>query len=356
MSHLARQLAATTAAVVVALSASACGGSGTSASRTSSPVTLQLGMTGYAAVAAILKIAHLDDTPYQVRYPVFSGGDQQMQAVSAGAIDLATVSEIPPILAAVGGRKNFTAVAYYRYNTLQQELLVRDGSPLRDVAALKGHRVGYVQNTTSQYYLYRLLRDAGLQWNDIKAAPLSPNDGVTALAAGSVDAFASYGNATITAKQKGARTLADARDLLSGNFLFVANNDSFADAGKRAAMVDLMARIDEGFRIVRTSARQQYAEQVALVTHQPVADALQQFTEQEAQRNTEVRVTDQQAIASQQAVADAFRQLGVLRQKVDVSSFWSTQLNSELTVALDRSRAAVSAPASVPASGAGSGH
>jgi len=65
-----------------------------------------------------------------------------------------------------------------------------------------------------------MLEKAGVKWTEITPVKLSTADGLTALLGGQVDALASYGNAIITAKQKGATTLSSAKNILSGNFSY----------------------------------------------------------------------------------------------------------------------------------------
>ncbi|MHC5830327.1 MAG: hypothetical protein ACYT04_83915, partial [Nostoc sp.] len=44
-----------------------------------------------------LKLAGLDHFPYQTQFTEFTGGNLMVQSMNAGAIDLASASEIPPI-------------------------------------------------------------------------------------------------------------------------------------------------------------------------------------------------------------------------------------------------------------------
>ena len=103
------------------------------------------------------------------------------------------------------------------------------------MADLKGKQVAYVDSTTAQYFLLKMLEKAGLSWNDMAPVKLSTSDGLTALIGGKVDALASYGNAIISAKQNGATTLASAKDILSGNFPIEAALSAIDDPGKHAA-------------------------------------------------------------------------------------------------------------------------
>jgi sulfonate transport system substrate-binding protein len=297
-----------------------------------SSVTLRVGATGWATAQAALQVAGLDQTPYQVRWAVFPGGDKQLQALQAGALDLTESSEIPPIFAAASGNARFKVVAVQRATTLQQEVVVGAGSPITSIAELKGKKVGYVPNTTAHYFLDRLLERAGLHWGDIVAAPLSPNDGVTALSGGAIDALASYGNSIITVHLRGGRMIGDGSQILSGNFPWEAETSAIADPGKRAAIVDLLARISQAYAVIRAGRMDEFARRTAEATHED--QALDQLRAEEAQRPTTIVPTSPEAVSSEQAVADTFAELRIIPNRLDVAGFWTDALNTELNKAL----------------------
>ncbi|MGX6601498.1 ABC transporter substrate-binding protein [Micromonosporaceae bacterium Da 78-11] len=305
----------------------------------SAQVTLKVGAIGWAQGAAALKVAGLDSTPYKVEWPVFSGGDKQMQALSADAIDVGQASEIPPIFVAAAGSTDIKVVAVQRASTLLQEVVVGKGSPITTIAQLKGKKVGYVKNTTAQYFLYELLKQAGLTWTDIQAAPLLPKDGVAALGSGSIDALASYGNSIITAHQSGGTTIGTGKDILSGNFQWLTRAELLDDDAKRGAVVDLLARLNKAYAYIRDGHLPEYAQAIADGTNQPVDQALSQLKDQEAQQPTKLQATDATAIQSQQRVADAFTELGAIDKKLDVTQIWTDRLNTELTAALAKGNA-----------------
>ncbi|MFJ1733364.1 hypothetical protein [Streptomyces sp. NPDC088254] len=180
------------------------------------------------------------------------------------------------------------------------------------------------------HFLYELLRRAGLGWDDITAAPLEPDKALAALGGGSVDAFAGYGNAIIAARQQGAHTIGSGKDILSGNFLWTASADTLAGAAEREALADLLARLDKAYAYVRDGHEKEYAKVIASATHQPLDQALEEYSEGETQRKTELRLVSAEATASQQGVADAFLELGALKQGLKVSGFWSDRLNTPL--------------------------
>ncbi|MEY9989028.1 sulfonate transport system substrate-binding protein [Streptomyces sp. V4I8] len=330
---LFRRFPRTSAAVLALLLpfATACGAEAEAESPSSvDSVTLRVGATGWKTEEAVLKYAGLDDTPYEVKWSQFQGGDQQLQAIRAGALDLASSSEIPPVFAAADGSPNFKVVAVQRGATLNQEVVVPKGSKVTDITGLKGRKVGYVQNTTAHYFLYQLLQQAGLKWSDVDAKPLLPNDGLAALNGGSIDAFASYGTSIITAHQQGATTVGSGEDILSGNFLWSARDSVLESPDQRAAVADLIARISKAYAYVRDGHLDGFAKITADATHQPLAQAKKDLVDAQAQRPTQARTVGDDTIASQQKVADVFAELGALKEHLDVKSFWSTTLNADL--------------------------
>jgi len=339
----ARLVALIASTAALALAATACASSSPATTPAAaggatgvdlSSVTLRIGATGWNSFEAALKVAGLDNTPYKVKWSVFSGGNLQLQALQSGALDVADSSEIPPIFVAVGGTVNFKVVGVQKANTLLQELVVGKGSAITGVAQLKGRKVGYVQNTTAQYFLDKLLEQAGLSWQDINAAPLTPSDGVAALNSGSIAALASYGNSIITAHADGATTIGSGQNILSGNFPWEASNSLIANASQRAALIDLFVRLNKAYAYIRDGHQQAYAQATATATHETVSAALSQFEAGEKQQPTQIVPTSAAAIASEQSVADSFSSIGALPKAVTVSRFWSDALDADLTKAI----------------------
>ncbi|GGA16480.1 ABC transporter substrate-binding protein [Paenibacillus marchantiophytorum] len=295
-----------------------------------SKVTLRVGQTGWANLEIGFKEAGLTDTPYKLQFSVFQGGNLQLEAMAANNLDLGSTSEIPPIFAsqaANGG--NFKVIASFESTTLNQEIVVPKGSPIKSVAELKGKKVAYVNATTAHYFLVKILQNAGLSWTDVEAVPLSTSDGLSALISGKVDALASYGNAIISAHQNGATELASAKDILSGNFLYEATPDAISDPAKHAAIVDFLSRLNKFYTWTRNN-QQKWAEITATNTKQPVEQALDTLKKGEIQRPSKISSNFDKAIASEQDVADALTSVGVLKNKIDVSATWSRAFEEEL--------------------------
>ncbi|MGP7817211.1 ABC transporter substrate-binding protein [Niallia sp. 01092] len=301
-----------------------------------SDVTLRVAETGWGTYQNALKEAGLDDTPYKVQYNVFQGGNLILEAMNAGHVDLGTSSEIPPIFSSLSQNgDNSKVIAIIQSSTLNQELVVPQGSSIKDVSELKGKKVGYVNNTTAHYFLIKMLESAGLTWNDIKPVPLTTSDGLAALLGKNIDALASYGNAIVSARQQHAKTIASAKDILSGNFQVNASVEAIKDPGKHAAIIDYLDRLNKAYEWERNN-KEEWAEIVAKNTKQPVEQALQILKEGEEQRPSTVIPLSEANTDSQQDIVETFKKVGLIKENIDVSSFWNHDFDQELTDELSK--------------------
>ena len=327
------------AAAAAALTA--CGGSSAASTAAASSsasaggidlsgVTLHIAAASASNGHGLVQAAGLDDTPYKVDFTVLQGGNLVMEALAAGQIELGTGSQIPPLSAsqaANGG--NFKIIGVRRMHTLDQELIVPAGSDLTEVAQLKGKTVGYVKNTTAHYFLEKMLEEAGLEWTDIDAVPLTTSDGLSAVLTGEVDVLASYGNAIRTAKAKGCTTLRSAADILSGDYYWYATPASIADAATHAALVDWLGRYNEAAEWARQNP-EEYAAFYADLTGEDKDDVLERFTEEEAQTHLSVRPITDETIASEQDIADTFYKLGVFDAPIEAALLFDHSFDAEL--------------------------
>lgn len=327
--------AAATAALTACGGSSAASAAAVSSSASAGGIDLS-GVTLHIAAASasnghgLVQAAGLDDTPYKVDFTVLQGGNLVMEALAAGQIELGTGSQIPPLSAsqaANGG--NFKIIGVRRMHTLDQELIVPAGSDLTEVAQLKGKTVGYVKNTTAHYFLEKMLEEAGLEWTDIDAVPLTTSDGLSAVLTGEVDALASYGNAIRTAKAKGCTTLRSAADILSGDYYWYATPASIADAATHAALVDWLGRYNEAAEWARQNP-EEYAAFYADLTGEDKDDVLERFTEEEAQTHLSVRPITDETIASEQDIADTFYKLGVFDAPIEAALLFDHSFDAEL--------------------------
>ena len=275
-----------------------------------------------------LKLAGLDNFPYKTQFTEFTGGNLMVQAINANAIDIASCSETPPIFA-IGTQDAVKIIAATKGPTIGQTVLVPKNSPAKTIADLKGKKVAYVKATTAHYFLIKMLKEVGLTLKDIDALALSIPDGLSAFRKGDLDGWATYGYSIPQAEKDGARELKSAKDILSGNFMIVAAPSAIADPGKNAAIADFLCRIKKS-QAWRESNLETWAKSYASAIGIDESIVLEQAKQEENQRHVQILPTSDEAIASQQEVADTFAEAGVLPAKVSVKPLWDNTFNDAI--------------------------
>jgi len=128
---------------------------------------------------------------FSVEWLEFAAGPQQLEALNAGALDLALTAESPPVFAqaaqAAGGSLVYLATTAPNGKTVS--LLVHDGSPIKTVADLKGKKIAFQKASIGHYLLVKALESVGLKLTDVQSVFLPPPDANAAFSAGSVDAW-----------------------------------------------------------------------------------------------------------------------------------------------------------------------
>ncbi|WP_094606853.1 Putative aliphatic sulfonates-binding protein [Sporomusa silvacetica DSM 10669] len=296
-----------------------------------SGVVIRIGAAEGKNGQAIIEAAGLDKTPYKVEFHVMQGGNLVLEAMAANQIDLGTGSQIPPIFASQSRNEgNLKIIATKKSSTLDQELVVSANSPIKAVKDLKGKKIAYVKSTTSQYFLAKMLENAGLSWGEAETIAMSTSDGLSALLTGEVDALASYGNAIRSAHAKGAVTLQPATGILSGDFYWYATPDAIQDPKKHAAILDYLSRFHEANEWARQHP-DKWAAHYAPQINQKTQDYLNQFNEETQQTKTIIVPVDNTTIASEQDIVNTFAKLGLLNSGIDISKIFDHSFDAEIS-------------------------
>ena len=123
----------------------------------------------------------LDITPSN-----FSTGKQCLDTVIGGAADIATTAE-SPTTAAMMSDQPIAFIARMEYS--DDKTLTAVGAHINTWADLKGKRIGFSAGTGSEIYTATLLAKAKLSPSDVTLVNLRPQDMVSALSTGSIDAY-----------------------------------------------------------------------------------------------------------------------------------------------------------------------
>ena len=280
---------------------------------------------GDSDIRLLLKTAGIAPEGFTIDYSTFPSGQQVIEAMNGGSLDVGSMSEIPPVFAAASATQSFRQIGIIHGDVNNQVLLVPKGSAIGDLAGLKGKRVGYVRATTSQYFLIRMLQSVGLGWGDITPIAMGVSDGAAAFSNGALDAWAIYGFPIQRAiATEGARVLRTALGFLSGNYILSAHKDALADP----ATVDLIGRYirlhKRGFAWA-TAHEDRWAQIAAQEIGVPLDYVRDQFRRKSDPYT--IRPVTPDVIASQQRVADVFAAQKLIPGPVDMRPLWDDRFN-----------------------------
>jgi sulfonate transport system substrate-binding protein len=270
-------------------------------------------------VETYLDAAGLKQPPYKIERSQFASGNLITEAIDAGAIDLGSMSDIPPIFAATR-QTAVRLVAVLEADVANQLVLVPKGSPVTTLAGLKGKRIGYVRATTSHYILLKILDEAGLTLADVTAIALAPQDGRAAFTRGDLDAWIIFGVVGFQAMaETGARVLATGVGRLTGNYVYAAASEGLADPGRRAAIGAYLRLVRDTWAWTET-----HPDQANQLVARAIGVPETIYAAMRAGRSTPPKLTapTAAAIASQQQVADRLVAAGLIPARVDVASLW----------------------------------
>lgn len=119
-------------------------------------------------------------------YANFIGGPQILEAFRAGALDLATVGNTPPIQAQAAGEEILIVAAIVTAEP-DYKFALRPGLTLTTLEDLRGKRIAYAEGTGRQPFVLNALKSAGLTRKDVTLVPLRSGDMPDAVRAGQVD-------------------------------------------------------------------------------------------------------------------------------------------------------------------------
>ncbi|MCA7975385.1 sulfonate ABC transporter substrate-binding protein [Burkholderia cepacia] len=248
-----------------------------------------------------------------VQWLEFPAGPQLLEGLNAGAIDVGTVGETPPIFAQAGG-VDFVYIGNEPPAPQGEAIVVLPDSPIRNVAQLRGKKVAFNKGSNVHYLLVKALEQAGLTYADIQPIYLTPADARAAFVQRNVDAWVIWDPYLAAAeRQIGARVIANGEGL-------VRNTQYYLAARKYAAAHPqvLRALLDEVDAVDRW-ARDHVAEVAAQLS--PLVGLDAPTLEVALKRaGYGVQPISDATLAYQQNIADAFSALKLIPGKLSVAS------------------------------------
>jgi sulfonate transport system substrate-binding protein len=247
-----------------------------------------------------------------VEWTEFQSGPPIMEALNAGSIDIARTGDAPPVIAQAANAP-LVYVGGSAPKNKSSAVLVKEDSPIKTIADLKGKIVAFAKSSSANYFIVRVLESGGVKWEDIKPAYLSPADARSAFEQGSVDAWAIwdpfYAVAQIKAK---ARVLRDSDGLVTNRDFYLANR---AFAQEHPEIIDA---IREETQTVAAWATKNPEQVAALLS--PILGIDTSILEVVNQRRDySFEPMTPEMVAEQQAIADTFHKLKIIPKPIKVA-------------------------------------
>ncbi len=245
-----------------------------------------------------------------VKWVEFQFGPPMLEAMGAGAVDLGSVGDTPPVFAQAGGSDLVYVAAT---PSAQHAVLVPADSPIKTLADLKGKRVAFGKGSSAQNVAIKALALGGLTLKDVEPTYLSPADATAAFNGGKVDAWVVWDPYYAIAQQHyKARVIAETSDRRLASASYYLARREFAT--KHPAV--LSAVLDEIGKVTRWSGEHR-DELATLAAEATGIDAKTWSTAFGRAEFTFGPVTPAHA-AQQQQLADAFLSLGIIPRKINV--------------------------------------
>lgn len=278
--------------------------------------TLRIGYQKSSTLVTIVKARgtleqRLGPQGVKVSWHEFTSGQPLLEALNIGSVDVsADVADTVPLFAQAVGAE----LTYYARETpapTAQAIIVREDSPIRTLADLKGRKIGFAKAAGAHYLVLAALERAGLKFADIQPAYLSPADGRAAFDRGAIDAWAIWDPFYAAAqRQDKVRVLADGSGGLASYARYYLAASRYAEANPA-----VVGAVFEALREAGLWAKRQPAEAAALLA--PIWGIDRAIVEAaNARRSYDIQPVRPGDLGEQQKIADAFFAEKLLPRKV----------------------------------------
>ena len=248
----------------------------------------------------------------EIKWTEFPSGPPQMEALAAGSIDIARTGDAPPVSAQAAG-SNFVYVGTSAPKDSSSALLVKEESPIKTIADLKGKKVAFAKGSSANYLIVRILESEGLKWEDITPVYLSPADARAAFEQDNVDAWVIWDPFYALVQSKTpVRVIRDSKGLVTNRDFYLAPK-SFAD--KNAKIIEAIREETEEVATWAKANPDQVADFLSplLKIEKPVLLTVTN------RRTYGFETIPPAVVAEQQAIADSFYKLKLIPKEIKVS-------------------------------------
>lgn len=245
-----------------------------------------------------------------VKWVEFQFGPPMLEALGAGAIDLGSVGDTPPVFAQAGGSDLVYAAAT---PSAQHAVLVPKNSTIKTLAELKGKKVAFGKGSSAQNVTIKALATAGLTFQDIVPTYLSPADATAAFNGGNIDAWVVWDPYYAIAEERyGARVIADTADkrLASASYYMASRDFATRYPATLSAVLDEIGKL--------TVWSGQHRGELAALAAEATGIDVKSWSAAFARAEFSFGPVTDAHVVQQQQLADTFQALGIIPRKINV--------------------------------------
>ncbi|KEF42752.1 MAG: sulfonate ABC transporter substrate-binding protein [Cyanobium sp. CACIAM 14] len=247
-----------------------------------------------------------------LQWAEFPAGLPMVEALNAGAIDIAYVGEAPPVIAQAANGSITRYVAYDPWGPDSEGIVVQKDSGIRKLADLRGKRIAVQKGSNSHYLLVKALASAKLKPADAEIVFLKPADARAAFERKDLDAWSIWDPFLAAAEAlPNARLLTSAKGLAPNRGYYLASAPFIKN--RPDALKAVLASIKKEALAVEANP----AATAAFLAPSLGLDVKVLKLAEERRRHDALPLTDK-IIERQQDVADTFSELRLIPRSIKV--------------------------------------
>ena len=250
-----------------------------------------------------------------VTWAEFTSGPPLLEALGANALDFGSTGDVPPLFAQAAGG-DLVYVAASPGSLEGSAILVKQDSPIKTLADLKGKKVAFKRGSSAHNFIVKALRSAGLTLEDVNALDLGPPDAAPAFANNQIDAWVIWDPYYAIAAQDPQTRVLTTTEGVVDSFGFLQANGAFARDNPTivAEVIDELRKVGEAAQADLDAT----AEAISASTGVPVPITRLTLGRKGANLGAILPLNDE-IIAYQQALADEFFSLKIIPRELAIA-------------------------------------
>ena len=247
-----------------------------------------------------------------LQWAEFPAGLPMVEALNAGAIDIAYVGEAPPVFAQAANGSITRYVAYDPYGLASEGIVVQKDSKIKKLSDLRGKKIAVQKGSNAHYLLVKALASGKLAPSDAEIVFLKPADARAAFERKDVDAWSIWDPYLAAAEAlPNARLITTAKGLAPNRGYYLASADFIKK--RPDALKAVLSTIKKEAAVVEANP----AGTATFLAPSLGLDVKVLKVAEQRRKHDALPLTDQ-VIDKQQDIADTFSELKLIPRPIKV--------------------------------------